>query len=199
MNNYHYIVSSLPALSLDYRFTKDSPAEIMEQILELCSEKDRKVIEFVEKGYQKENLTADFYREALSHKNSFIRSFFAFDLQVRNAKVDYLNQQLGREKGMDIVSLGEEELEFEDADRVNTALSATDLLTRERALDELYWNKIESMTLFNYFDLEAILGFITRLHLVARWFELDEEKGREKFRQLVNEVRGTFKGVEYKN
>lgn len=199
MNNYHYIVSSLPALSLDYRFTKETPAEIKEQILELCSERDQKVISFLESGYLKENMTADFYREALAHKNPFIRAFFCFDLNVRNAKVEYLNSQLGREKGTDVVILSEESVEFEESNEVAAALSSADLLTRERALDELYWRKIESLTLFNYFDITTILGFIARLHIVARWFELDEQKGREKFRQLVDEVRGTFKGVEYKN
>jgi hypothetical protein len=33
---------------------------------------------------------------------------------------------------------------------------------------------------------------------VDRWLELDEERGREKFQKLVVEVRGTFKGVDYK-
>ena len=59
------------------------------------------------------------------------------------------------------------------------------------------WEKISSLTLFNYFDINVILAFITKLNIVARWFRLDEQTGREMFKKLVDEVRGTFKGVEY--
>ena len=33
--------------------------------------------------------------------------------------------------------------------------------------------------------------------IIQRWLKLDEQTGREMFRRLVEEVRGTFKGVEY--
>ena len=59
------------------------------------------------------------------------------------------------------------------------------------------WEKIGNLTTFNYFDIDAILGFITKLNIVARWYKLDEQTGREMFKKLVDEVRGTFKGVEY--
>ena len=59
------------------------------------------------------------------------------------------------------------------------------------------WDKILETTTFDYFDLEAILGFIARLHIIGRWFALDEKTGREMFIRLVNEVRDTFKGVKY--
>ena len=64
-------------------------------------------------------------------------------------------------------------------------------------MDALMWDAIGEMTRFNYFDLDVILGFIARLHIVARWLELDEQAGREMFVSLVDEVRSTFKGVEY--
>ena len=59
------------------------------------------------------------------------------------------------------------------------------------------WDKINEITTFNYFDLDAIPGFIARLHIIGRWFALGEKTGREMFRRLVDEVRGTFKGVNY--
>ena len=42
-----------------------------------------------------------------------------------------------------------------------------------------------------------MLAYVAKLHIVNRWLALDQEKGRELFRQLVSEVRGTFKGVKY--
>ena len=88
--------------------------------------------------------------------------------------------------------------EFEEAPALENALNSADILSRERGLDDLMWAKIDNLTLFNYFDIDVILGFIAKLNIVARWFKLDEQTGREMFKRLVNEVRGTFKGVEYK-
>ena len=87
--------------------------------------------------------------------------------------------------------------EFEEAPALENALNSADILSRERGLDDLMWAKIDNLTLFNYFDIDVILGFIAKLNIVARWFKLDEQTGREMFKRLVNEVRGTFKGVEY--
>ena len=66
-----------------------------------------------------------------------------------------------------------------------------------RALDDLVWENVSKMTVFDYFDIEAVLAFIVKMQVVARWYRLDEQSGREMFRKLVGEVRGTFKGVNY--
>ena len=41
------------------------------------------------------------------------------------------------------------------------------------------------------------LGYVAKLKIVDRWLSLDEETGRELFRRLVSEVKGTFRGVHY--
>ena len=89
------------------------------------------------------------------------------------------------------------EEEFEEAADLETILNGDDILSRERGIDDLMWEKIDNLTIFNYFDIDVILGFVTKLNIVARWYKLDEQTGREMFKKLVDEVRGTFKGVEY--
>ena len=59
------------------------------------------------------------------------------------------------------------------------------------------WGKINELTVFDDFDMEAILAFVAKLKIVDRWLTLDEEQGKEMFKRLVDEVRGTFKGVNY--
>ena len=146
-----------------------------------------------------ENLTADFYRTALAHKNRFIREYFRFDLNVKNAKVRYLNEALGRDPKKDVIVLDEEAPQevFEEAAKLDTILHGNDILERERGIDDLMWEKIEDMTTYDYFDIEAVLAFLAKLHIVERWYILDEKTGREMFRKLVDEVRGTFKGVRF--
>lgn len=195
MNNYEYIIASLPVLSPDYKFGTQTPADLLEEITGQCSDSDKEVIDFLEKGFVPDNLCEEFYTEALSHRNRFIREYFTFDLNVRNAKVRYLNAELGRPAAKDVLDI--DGGEFEEAARLGSVLGSGDILSRERGIDELTWDKIDEITTFDYFDIEAILGFLSKLQIVSRWFLLDEQTGREMFRKLVSEVRGTFKGVEY--
>ena len=206
MKNYEYIVASLPDITTGWKFGEKGPEDYIEEIVSLCSDKDRKLIEFLMSGYLEENLNAGFYGKALTHKDAFIREYFRFDLNVRNAKVKYLNKALGRDAEKDVMLFGEDTPqavldavaeEFEEEADIETILNTGDILSRERGIDDLMWEKIDSLTTFNYFDIDAILGFITKLNIVARWYRLDEQTGREMFKKLVDEVRGTFKGVEY--
>ena len=207
MNNYEYIIASLPDITTGWKVGEKGPHDYIEEVISSCTEKDRKLIEFLMSGYLDENLNPEFYLKALTHKDKFIREYFRFDLNVRNAKVKYLNKALGRPADKDVLSFPEgtpEQVmefiseEFEEAAALDNVLGAGDILSRERGLDDLMWAKIDNLTLFNYFDIDVILGFIAKLNIVARWFKLDEQTGREMFKRLVDEVRGTFKGVEYK-
>ena len=205
MNNYEYIIASLPDLTTGWKFGEKRPEDYIEEVISLCSAKDRKVIEFLLSGFESGNLDVSFYRKALGHENGFIRDYFLFDLNVRNAKVRYLNRALGRPADMDVMTLNTEDeennivedAEFEEAAELDIVLGGNDILARERGMDDLVWDKICSLTTFSYFDLDAILGFMAKLNIVARWYRLDQQTGRDMFRRLVEEVRGTFKGVEY--
>lgn len=204
MNNYHYIVAGLPVLDRDYKFTAGTPESILEEIRSQCSEADVSKIDFLMEGWSSDSLDCAFYRKALSHPDRFIREWFAFDLKLRNAKVRYLNAKIGRPAEKDVLDINaDEELpgidcgEFEEESRAESVLAGEDLLSRERGLDDLSWEKIDSLTTFDWFNVETLLGFICKMQICARWFRLDENTGREMFRRLVGEVRGTFKGVNY--
>ena len=206
MKNYEYIVASLPDITTGWKFGDKGPEDYIEEIIDLCSDKDRKLIGFLLSGYHEENLNTEFYAKALVHADAFICEYFRFDLNIRNVKVKYLNKALGRPADKDVLSFGEDtdqrvldatEAEFEEAADLETILNSGDILSRERGIDDLMWKKISDLTTFNYFDIDAVLGFITKLNIVARWYKLDEQTGREMFKKLVDEVRGTFKGVEY--
>lgn len=197
MNNYEYIVASMPDIRPGWNFGDKGPDVYIGEIRELCSDRDRELVDLLLSGYDDSNLNEEFYRKVTAHRNRFIREYFSFDMNVRNMKVQYLNRSLGRPAEKDVMVLSEEPAEFGEAPAVAAVLSKEDILSRERGLDDIMWEKIDSITTFDYFDIEAILGFIAKLQIVARWFRLDEQQGREMFRKLVEEVRGTFKGVEY--
>ena len=201
MTNYYYIVASLPAISQDWKFGDRTAQGLINEIKGQSTAKDLALIEFVERSFDDGNLGPDFYRQALSHRNRFIREYYAFDLEIRNAKVRYLNSALGRETGRDEISLSDSTFEsrepFCKEAELDAILHGKDILARERNIDNLYWNMLDELTVQHYFDMDVILAFILKLHIIDRWHLLDEQTGREMFRKLVDEVRGTFKGVDY--
>lgn len=207
MNNYVYIIAGLPDFTPDWRQGDKSLEDYLAQVRELLSAKDNTTLDFIVKGFDKEQIGPELYREALEHRNGFIREFFLFDLNVRNAKVRYLNQALGRDPLKDVLSLADtdaedsdaafEEQEFKEAARLQTILEGQDILARERGIDDLYWDKIDELTLFDYLTFDKILGMVVKMMIIRRWLLLDEQTGREMFKRLVDEIRGTFKGVEY--
>ncbi len=212
MSNFEYIISSLPILTADYRYEDgEGFRSVVDQIHSELSEKDAEALDFLLKGFRPEELNPDFYACALSHPVKFLREFFRFDLNLRNAKVGFLNRELGRPDDLDLITgLGTEEDEnldidlyrfrggeFEEEMEVASALAQDSLLEREKTLDEITRKKISSLETFHYFDLTAVLAYVAKLHIVNRWLALDPETGRALFHQLVDEVRGTFGGVNY--
>ena len=211
MSNFEYIISSLPYLTMDFKYAGQAGFNsVISDIKRDLDEKDQGLVEFLLKGFSDKELNADFYAAALKHRNRFLREYFRFDLNVRNAKVRYLNAQLGRDPDQDVMTGEDEDAEdvdidgfrfnggeFEEAQKVDAILSQTDLVAREKGLDDVLWDKIDSLATFHYFDIDAVLAYIAKLHIVTRWLKLDEEVGRDRFRRLLKDVRGTYKGVMY--
>ena len=211
MSNFEYIISSLPYLTMDFKYAGQAGFNsVISDIKRDLYEKDQGLVEFLLKGFSDKDLNADFYAAALRHRNRFLREYFRFDLNLRNAKVRYLNAQLGREPDQDVMTGEDPEAEdvdidgfrftggeFEEALKVDNILADKDLVSREKGLDDILWDKIDSLSTFHYFDIEAVLAYIAKLHIVTRWLNLDEEVGRDVFRRLLKDVRGTYKGVKY--
>lgn len=196
MNNYEYIISSLPDISLDWKFPDGSSSEeLLGWIRGQLSEADREKLGTLLEGFKDESLNQEFYENALKNGNSFIRDYFTFDLNVRNGKAAFINKAFDRPADQDQIKI--DTGEFPEAAKLDAALASPDLLSRERALDQLMWDKITELTTFNYFDLDAVLGFISKLRIISRWLNLDEKTGRAMFHSLIDEVRGTFEGVKY--
>ncbi len=200
MNNYEYIIAGLPVLQHGTERSSGVDAEgILAEIRSQLSPRDNSLLDFLLSGFEGGNLDSGFYSKALSHRNRFIRSYFAYDLDLRNTKVEWINRTLSRPEGQDIVSTAKDEEgrgnwnpEFDGREEIEAVLSGSDILGRERGLDELLWKRIEEITLSDLFDIELILGFVSKLKIVDRWEKLDPETGQKFFRKLVQDIRATY-------
>lgn len=194
MNNYEYIVASLPVIEPGSRLGSSSAANaIIDDIREQLSNKDNALVTMLLDGFDPEKLNAGFYRACLGSGSRFLREYFLFDLFLRNTKVEYLNASLGRSEGKDVLLLEElEDYEFEQKEEIVEILSGTDIIGREKGLDMAIWEHVEEVTTMDVFDMDAILGFIARLKIIDRWDKLEPETGAELFRRLIKEIRATY-------
>lgn len=194
MNNYEYIVASLPVIEPGSRLGSSSAANaITNDIREQLSNKDNALVTMLLDGFDPEKLNAGFYRACLGSGSRFLREYFLFDLFLRNTKVEYLNASLGRPEGKDVLLLEElEDYEFEQKEEIVEILSGTDIIGREKGLDMAIWEHVEEVTTMDVFDMDAILGLIARLKIIDRWDKLDPETGAELFRRLIKEIRATY-------
>lgn len=194
MDNYQYIIASLPVLHQDdTRADNLVVQELLDEIRGQLSRQDAALMDQLLEGYDPEHLDEDFYRRILHHRNRFLRDWFRFDLGLRNATVAFLNDSLARPEGTDMIRLEERETEeFDEAEAAQNVLNCGDILRRERGLDDLRWRKIDDLTILDDFDIEAILGYVAKLKIIDRWLQLDPDSGRALFRRLVEDIRSTY-------
>lgn len=194
MGNYHYIVTGLPDILLDSDPKSFSYKEVRDELYDLCSENDRKLIDTLESGFNEDSMNEEFYAAVAASKNRFIREYFSFDRELRNLKVHHLAERLSIDPEKYLV--GESDNYFEEREKVLSILNGENILEREKSLDRLVWDKVNDITAFDFFDVEKILAFLVKARITKRWCVMDKVKGAEFFKQLVNEVRGTFSGVK---
>ncbi len=207
MGNYHYIIAGLPDLVLDFENSGYDFDALFEHISEMSSQEDRRCMEWLFFGLKEENLNNHFYRAAKKSKTKFIREYFAFDQEVRNIQAAYIARKNSLDPEDYLIGDNEitEQLKYSKshdfglslysdiAPEVIKVLETDNILEREQQMDSLKWRVSNDICTFNYFDINVILSFMLKASIVKRWHILDRKKGAQLFKELVNDVKGTFK------
>ena len=84
----------------------------------------------------------------------------------------------------------------EQLQKLSGIFANKNILEKEQLLDKFKWDYISGLNEYGEFNMDVILAFLAKGKLIDRWNKLDRETGEQMFRKLVDEVRGTFKGVE---
>jgi Protein of unknown function (DUF2764) len=151
-------------------------------------------------------LTEMYFEYVLQTKNKFLKQWFEFNQNLNNILIgqNCRDHNLEVEKqliGDNMVSnaiLESNAKDFGldvDLSYVSEILALTDnenLLAREKGLDQLKWDKVEEITLFDYFTIEVVLAYTIKLDMAYRWLELDVEIGRQMFSKIINDLKSGF-------
>lgn len=148
-------------------------------------------------------LAAEYYAYAMKCKNKFFAAWFEFNLNLNNIlaalsarkyKMDVADCIVGytdvcealRTSNARDFGLNEIVDYFEPLQRI---ADTEELVEREKKVDLLKWNWLENEAFFHYFTVERLFVFLLQLDMVERWTRLDKEKGKELFRQMIQNLK----------
>ncbi len=145
-----------------------------------------------------------YYAECARSSSRFLREWSLFDRNLRNIAAGGARAagratdeavvgggdvaaQLRRSSAADFGLRGE----LPCVDAVIAAVNEeANLLEKEHKLDLIRWNEAVELASFDYFDINAVLSYLVRVNIVARWTRLSERTGREMFARLLDGLDG---------
>ncbi len=138
-------------------------------------------------------LTEAYFKEAMKTGNKFLSQWLEFELNLKNLLLlmDNRKQPLPfPEIILDSNEMAALMKQNPTADfstqpsidfmsQVIKIIEIENIIDREKKIDILRWKKLEEMTFFKYFTIEAILSFIIKLMIIERWAMLKQEAGKD--------------------
>lgn len=156
----------------------------------------------IQQRFEKSILEA-YYAACASSKCRFIREWGAFDRTLRNISAAVAARSAQRE--IEHSTIGEGDIvdqlhrssaadfglrgELSYVDAVLAAVNdEQNLVEKEHKIDMIRWNESIELTSSDYFNVNAVLAYLVRVNIVARWSLLDKERGRQMFHRLLQEL-----------
>lgn len=146
-----------------------------------------------------------YYEECAASPSRFLREWSEFDRTLRNViaaatarsqgvPVETVTvgggevvEQLQRSSAADFGLRGE--LSYMDA-VIAVVNDERNMLEKERKIDKIRWEMASELSTFDYFGIDAVLAYLVKVDMVARWSMLDRKYGREMFERLMAELDG---------
>ena len=218
-SQYYCLVAGLREYTLDADTKGFDPASIVAEtrtprrlprriaaVLEAYADPEGEAAEEVDVARRFEPaLFAAYYEECARSSSRFLRAWSLFDRNLRNVAAALAARAAGRAPEEAVVGGGDVaeqlrrssaadfglrgELPYVDA-LIAAVNDETNLVEKERKIDLIRWNEAVELATFDYFDIDAILSYLVRVNIVARWTRLDPAQGRAMFERLVAELDG---------
>ncbi|MBQ7791804.1 MAG: DUF2764 family protein [Rikenellaceae bacterium] len=151
------------------------------------------------------NLYAAYYAACAESGCRYLREWAEFDRTLRNVCAAYAARRAGQE--VEGVVVGHDDItdslsrssasdfglkgEVDYLDEVMAAVAdEQNLVEKERKIDRIRWSMSDTLAEKDYFNINTILSYLSKLNIVQRWFALDERVGRAMYDELIASLSG---------
>jgi len=219
---YYTLVASLPHLP---RFDRAKRLPInreqLDQRLGMLSDEDAEVVRLAERfiGWQyqpvdrtDEEMVAFHQKVLAASDNPVLHEIVGFRMAIRTVLAALRRRRFGESAPAADVSWGIGALAQDIRRHWNDPwfrlesrypwlpgmarlLEEGDSLALERWMLELSWEHLGQVVDFNDFGFDAVLGYLFRWDIVARWLSHEPKAAAERFEQLVTEAMGNDAGI----
>lgn len=177
----------------------------MYQFVRMYKDEDEDESKDIDRSWENK-ITELYYGYVFNTKNKFLKEWFGFNQNVKNIlsalncrkyDLDVEKQIIGNDWITEqIIKSNAKDFDLAiDLPYVSDIIALAEkdnFLAREKGIDQLKWDKVEDLTLFQYFSVEVVLAYVIKLDIAYRWLELDEETGREMFRKIIDNLKSSY-------
>ena len=150
------------------------------------------------------SLFGAYYALCATSASGFLKEWSESDRTLRNVTAALIARD--RMVSLDAVTVGGGEIveqlhrssaadfglrgELSYIDSLIAAMDEQNMLEKERKIDLIRWSVASELSTFDYFSLDAVLAYLVKVNLVARWTLLDAKSGRAMLDKLMAELDG---------
>ena len=153
-------------------------------------------------GFERALLTA-YYEECARSKSRFVRQWSEFDRTLRNVAAAAVARS--KDRRVDSVTVGKGDVvaqlqrssaadfglrgELTYVDAILAAVNdEQNMVEKEHKIDLIRWEHAGELASSEYFNINAILSYLVKINIVARWSLLDPKRGRAMLDRIMAEL-----------
>lgn len=154
--------------------------------------------------FPEDEMLLRYYTYAVGSKDPEVGAWYQFNFDLQNV----MTALVARKNGWKVSDYVKGKGELCDALRNSTAADfglsgvmpfvndiisiaeETDPVKKEKKMDALKWEWLDEHTFFEPFGLTALIAYLARTEILERWALLDPQQGRERFTQIIDDLRG---------
>lgn len=149
-----------------------------------------------------------FYEEVLALENTFLVDWFTFDLNLRNILAAINCRESGKQIDHHVIYQNEvtdlllksNAPDFSLGAKVSWSdqvfsMDLNEIADSESKLAEFRLERLDDIASFNLFSIDTILSFCIRLAVIERWGLLDDETGKQKLDQIIQDMETSYQAA----
>lgn len=173
-------------------------ADALEEVYEDDSRYPAFMADFVREYYERKSeagyfpedrLMVRYWKYLKQHGTGFVRRWAELSLDIANTLTALLCERQGWAVEQYTYDYDPTEVDKDLMSQLQDIAKDSDPVQKERRIDALKWLWMDDETFFEPFDINALFAYILKADILERWARLDPEQGRQRFSQIIENLR----------